>query len=95
MSTTILLNGVWINGIDSNGTFLTIPFLKSADEIQAKEKRRADEIEVQMAKIEAEKELDFKEMELQARAQAKATTSPGATPPPCTKDAKSPKLQPL
>ena len=27
MSTTTLLNGISINGINSNGTFLTIPFL--------------------------------------------------------------------
>ena len=45
-----------------------------------------------MAKIEADKELTLKEMELQAQAQAQASTSPAATPAPCNKDAKSPKL---
>ena len=34
---------------------------------EAEEKRRADEIKVQMAKIEAEKELTLREMELKAQ----------------------------
>ena len=57
---------------------------------EAEEKRRADEIKVQMAKIEAEKELTLREMEL--KAQDQASTSLAATPPPRNKDAKSPKL---
>ena len=57
---------------------------------EAEEKRRADEIKVQMAKIEAEKELTFREMELKAQDQASASLA--ATPPPHNKDAKSPKL---
>ena len=57
---------------------------------EAEEKRRADEIKVQMAKIEAEKELTLREMELKAQDQASASLA--ATPPPRNKDAKSPKL---
>ena len=73
---------------------------KRADEIHMAE--RADEIKIQIAqieaakeqaKLEAEKELKIKEMELQAQqAQAQATASSATTPPPCNKDAKSPKL---
>ena len=49
---------------------------------EAEEKRRADEIKVQMAKIEADKELALKEMELQAQqAQAQVTASSATTPP--------------
>ena len=62
---------------------------KRADEKQA-EKRRADEIEIQIAKIEADKELALKELELKAQ-QDQASTSLEATPPPCNKDANSPK----
>ena len=40
---------------------------------EAEEKRRADEIKVQMAKIEAEKELSLREMELKAQDQASAS----------------------
>ena len=58
--------------------------------MQAEEKRRADEIKVQMAKIEAEKELTLREMEL--KAQDQASPSLAATPPPRNKDAKSPRL---
>ena len=47
---------------------------------EAEEKRRADEIKVQMAKIEAEKELTLREMELKAQDQASASLA--ATPPP-------------
>ena len=60
---------------------------KRADELQAEEKKRADD----MAQIETEKELKIKEMELQAQ-QAQANTSAAITPPPRNKDAKSPKL---
>ena len=58
-------------------------------ELQAEDKKRADEI--RMAQIETEKELKIKEMELQAQ-QAQANTSAAITPPPRNKDAKSPKL---
>ena len=61
---------------------------KRADELD--DRRRADEIKVQMAKIEAEKELTLKEMELKAQDQASGSSA--TTPPPCNKDAKSPKL---
>ena len=67
---------------------------KRADE--AEEKKRADEIRFaqieaakEQAKIEAEKKL--KELELKAQ-QSQAGASLAATPPPCNKDAKSPKL---
>ena len=63
---------------------------KRADELQAEREKRADEIKVQMAKIEAEKELTLREMELKAQDQASASLA--ATPSPCNKDAKSPKL---
>ena len=59
-------------------------------ELQAEDKKRADEIH--MAQIETEKELKIKKMELQAQ-QAQANTSAAITPPPHNKDAKSPKLQ--
>ena len=36
-------------------------------ELHAEEKKRADEIKIQMAKIEADKELTLKEMELKAQ----------------------------
>ena len=36
-------------------------------ELQVEDKKRADEIKIQMAKIEADKELTLKEMELKAR----------------------------
>ena len=61
---------------------------KRADELD--DRRRADEIKVQMAKIEAEKELTLREMELKAQDQASGSLA--ATPPPRNKDAKSPKL---
>ena len=64
---------------------------KRADELE--DRRRADEIKVQMAKIEAEKELTLREMELKAQDQASASLA--ATPPPRNKDAKSPKLPPF
>ena len=37
---------------------------------EGEEKKRADEIKIQMAKIEADKELTLKEMELEAQDQA-------------------------
>ena len=60
------------------------------DKIQAdaEKEKRADEIQV--SKIEAEKELALKELEL--KAQDQASTSAAADPPPCNRDAKSPKL---
>ena len=65
---------------------------------EAEEKKRADEIHFaqieaakEQAKIEAEKELALKELELKAQ-QSQAGASLVATPPPCNKDAKSPKL---
>ena len=45
----------------------------------------------EQAKIEADKELALKQLELKAQ-QDQASTSRAATPPPCNKDAKSPKL---
>ena len=57
---------------------------------EAEEKRRADEIQIQMAKIEAYKEIALKELEVQAQAQA--STSARVDPPPGNRDAKSPKL---
>ena len=45
-----------------------------------KVRRRADEIKVQMAKIEAEKELTLREMELKAQDQASGSSA--TTPPP-------------
>ena len=64
---------------------------KRADE--SEEKKRADEIKIQLAKIQADKELALKEMELQEQArQAQVTASSATTPPPRNKDAKSPKL---
>ena len=62
---------------------------KRADEIRMAE--RADEIKIQIVQIEADKELKIKEMELQAQ-QAQATTSSATAPPHLNKDAKSPKL---
>ena len=69
---------------------------KRADE--SEEKKRADEIKMaqieaakEQAKIEAEKELALKELELKAQ-QSQASASLAATPPPQNKDAKSPKL---
>ena len=69
-------------------------------ELQAEEKKRADESEdkkradeIRMAQNEIEKELKIKEMELQAQqAQVQATASSATTPPPRNKDAKSLKL---
>ena len=61
---------------------------KRADELE--DRRRADEIKVQMAKIEVQKEFTLSEMELKAQDQASASFA--ATPPPRNKDAKSPKL---
>ena len=43
---------------------------KRADELQAEKENRADEIKIQMAKIEADEELTLKEMELKAQDQA-------------------------
>ena len=59
--------------------------------LQAEDKKRAEKIKIQMAKIEADKELTLKEMEL--KAQDQASTSAAAAPPPRHRDAKSPKLQ--
>ena len=42
---------------------------RDAQKLYAEEKRRADEIRIQMAEIEADKELTLKEMELKAQAQ--------------------------
>ena len=70
---------------------------------EAEEKKRADDIKIQIAKIEAakepakieaDKELALKELELKAQ-QDQASTSLTATPPPQNKDAKSPKLTSL
>ena len=61
---------------------------KRADELD--DRRWADEIKVQMAKIEAEKELTLREMELKAQDQVSGSSA--TTPPPRNKDAKSPKL---
>ena len=67
---------------------------------EAEEKKRADEIKIQIAKIEAakkqarivaDKELALKELELKAQ-QDQASISLEATPPPRNKDAKSPKI---
>ena len=58
--------------------------------LQAEDKKRADKIKIQMAKIEADKELTLKGMEL--KAQDQASTSAAAAPPPGHRDAKSPKL---
>ena len=67
-------------------------------ELQAEEKKRADEIRFaqieaakEQAKIEAEKELALIELELKAQ-QSQAGASPATTPTPRNKDAKSPKL---
>ena len=67
-------------------------------ELQAQDKKRADEIQIaqieaakEQAKIEAEKELALKELELKAQ-QNQASASPAVTPSPRNKDAKSPKL---
>ena len=71
-------------------------------ELQAEDKKRADEsqIKIQIAQIEAAKEqaekeadkkLKIKEMELQAQ-RDQATASSATTPPPRNKDAKSLKL---
>ena len=67
-------------------------------ELQAEDKKRADEIRFaqieaakEQAKTEAEKELALKELELKAQ-QNQASASLAATPPPRNKDAKSPKL---
>ena len=61
---------------------------------EAEEKKRADDIKIQMAKIEADKELELKELELKAQ-QDQASTSLAASPPPRNKDVKSPKLPSL
>ena len=69
-------------------------------EPQAEDKKRADEIKIQMAKIEAakeqarresDKELPLTELELEAQ-QGQASASLTASPPPLNKDAKPPKL---
>ena len=61
---------------------------KRADDIQAEKEKRADEI--QMVKVEADKELAIKHME--PNAQAQASSSAAVDPPPRKRDAKSPKL---
>ena len=63
---------------------------KRAEELQAEKERRADEIEIQIAKIEADKELTLKQIEL--KAQDQASTSAAAAPSPRNRAAKSPKL---
>ena len=60
-------------------------------ELQTEEKKRADEVKIQMAQIEVDNELKIKQMELQAQ-QAQATTGSATTLPPRNKDAKPPKL---
>ena len=69
-------------------------------ELQVEEKKRTDEVKIQMAQIEAVKEqakvavkeeLALKELELKAQ-QVQATTSSATTPPPRNKDARSQKL---
>ena len=67
-------------------------------ELQAEDKKRADEIRMaqieaakEQAKIEAEKELTLKELELKAQ-QNQASASLAITPPPPNKYAKSLKL---
>ena len=74
-----------------------VELAKIRAEAEAEEKKRADEIRFaqieaakEQAKIEAEKELALKELELKAQ-QSQAGASLAATPPPCNKDAKSPK----
>ena len=57
-------------------------------EIQAEEKKKADKIQILMAKIEAHTKL--KKMEL--KAQPQASTSATVDPPPHNRDAKPPKL---
>ena len=56
----------------------------------AQEEKRADEIRIQMAKIEADKELIIKEMELKAQIQASSSTA--VDPPSRNRNVKSPKL---
>ena len=58
--------------------------------LEPEEKKRSDDIKIQMTKIEAEKELTFGEMEL--RAQNQASTSAAAAPPAHNRDAKSQKF---
>ena len=58
--------------------------------IKAEEKKRADEIQIQMAKVEADKGLTLKEMEL--KAQAPSSTNAVVDPPPLNTDDKSLKL---
>ena len=64
-----------------------------ADRAEAVEKKRANEIQIQMAQIEAEqakdqakiqadKEVALNELELQAPAQAQTSSSAAAAPPP-------------
>ena len=57
---------------------------------QVEEKKRADKMKIQMAKIEADKELTVKEMKL--KAQDQAGTSAAAVPLPHNREVKSPKL---
>ena len=57
---------------------------KRADEIQAEKEKMADEI--QMAKVETDKELAIKHMELNAQAQA--SSSAAVDPPLHNRDAK-------
>ena len=71
--------------------------IRMAD-LQAEDKKRADEIQIaqieaakEQAKIEAEKELALKKLELKAQ-QNQASASLAVTPSPRNKDEKSPKL---
>ena len=57
---------------------------------EIEKEKKADEIKIQMVKIEADKEHTLKEMEL--KAQDQASTSAAASPPPRIRYAKSPKL---
>ena len=63
------------------------------EQVEAEEKRRANEVQIQIAKIQADNELALKGMEIQKQARpAQASSSLAATPPHCNKDAESPKL---
>ena len=55
-------------------------------------RKRDDEIQIQMAKIEADKEFTLKEMELKVQAQTSSNVV--VDPPPHNRDAKFPKLLP-
>ena len=61
------------------------------EQIEADKEQAKIEAAKKQARIEADKELALKELELKAQ-QDQASTSLAATPPPCNKDANSPKL---